>query len=122
MLAPLLSLWLQTTPPGPTCAEVDARILKRRHFLAIRQQERIQLGPNVTSPFCLSHQEDEDCQQLSPFQDQRDISRDVSEYEQKADAGPPDTDPVIVPLIRKRTELKCPGPVPQLPAPPPTGQ
>ena len=103
-----------------TCAELDARILKRRRFLATRMQERIHLGPYVTSPYCLSHQDDDDCQLLSPFQDQRDLSRDVSELEQKADAGPPDTDPVIVPLIRKRTEHKCPGEVPQLPSPPPS--
>jgi hypothetical protein len=99
-----------------SCGTLDARILKRRQFLAIRQREKL-LNPYDSSAFCRSHTSDEDCQVPTGVHDQRDVSREVSEYEGSGDGGPPETDEVIVPLLRRRAELKCKGEAPKLPPP-----
>lgn len=92
---------------SPECAKIQARIEKRKRFLKIRAQERL-LYPTMPtfSPYCEAHKSDEDCH-LLVNQKQRDLSRDVSELEMGPDGKTPVTDPVLVPLLRQRRELRC---------------
>ncbi len=92
------------------CRKLDQRIEERQRFLQIRAQERLHYPTMPTfSPYCEAHPHDEDCQLLTG-QSQQDLSRDVSEFERGPDGGAPVTDPVLVPLFRKRRELRCPKP------------
>jgi hypothetical protein len=110
----LLALLLGNSNIPWTCATLDARIAQRRQFLLIRQHERVRY-PLQPSRYCLQNPDDEDCKPLSPQQDQRDVSRNITELTQVPGAPPPETDPVLLPLLRKRLELKCPGQAPQAP-------
>jgi hypothetical protein len=107
-------------PPVPTeCQKLDARIAKRKTFLAIRGEERIHHPTNPTfSPFCEEHPSDEDCQLPGQSQDQRDLSRDISEDQRASNGDSPIYDPILVPLERKRRELHCPAPSPPRPVAP----
>jgi hypothetical protein len=113
-LALALILAASTSQPQWTCATLDARIAKRRQFLAIRQRENV-LHPLMPSRYCMQNPDDEDCQPLPAQQDQRDVSRSVSELTQRPGQPPPETDPVLLPLLRQRREMKCPGLPPQAP-------
>lgn len=98
-------------PDGGTteCARIAARIAKRQHFLEIREQEHHRYPSMPTfSPYCEDHSQDEDCQLLTG-QRQEDLSRDISELETGPDGKTPVTDPVLVPLYRKRRQLHCPS-------------
>ncbi|HUB05870.1 MAG TPA: hypothetical protein VMB50_02655 [Myxococcales bacterium] len=108
---PVSSARAEEPDAGPSeCARIDARIAKRKHFLAIRAQERV-LHPSTPtfSPYCQEHPDDEDCQLLTN-QQQEDLSRDVSELTMGPDGKTPVTDPVLVPLCRRRRRLHCPKP------------
>ncbi|MHB8416450.1 MAG: hypothetical protein ACYDCL_00130 [Myxococcales bacterium] len=111
LLFPLLSPTAAGGEPDAgvnECARLSARIAKRKHFLEIREQERIHFPATPTfSPYCESHPTDDDCQLLVD-QHQQDLSRDVSALEMGEDGKTPVTDPVLVPLYRKRRELHCP--------------
>jgi hypothetical protein len=98
-------------PPPPTdCQKLDARIAHRKQFLAIRALERIHNPTDPTfSPYCEAHRDDEDCQLPGQGQDQRDLSRDISEDQRAANGESPVYDPVLVPLERRRRELHCPA-------------
>jgi hypothetical protein len=99
-------------PPAPTeCQKLDARIAKRLRFLRIRAEERLRYPTDpIFSPFCEAHPADENCQLPGQDQEQQDISRDVSELQQGPNGEPPVTDPVLVPLERRRRELRCVAP------------
>ena len=93
---------------SPECQKIAARIAKRRRFLILRQAERMKFPGDLTfSPYCMQHQDDDDCKLQTPFPDRRDISRDVFAYSVGPHGEPPEMDPVIVPLQRRQRKLKC---------------
>ncbi len=95
--------------PAAECARIDARIARRKRFLAIREKERLIYPTDPTfSPYCQGHPRDEDCALPGQDQAQEDLSRDVSELTVGPHGEPPETDPVLVPLQRRRRELACP--------------
>ena len=107
-LAPSAAALADEAPPAE-CARIDARVAKRKKFLDLRAQERLRYPTMPTfSPFCQEHPNDDDCQ-LLVNQKQEDLSRDVSELEMGSDGKTPVTDPVLVPLYRKRRALHCPS-------------
>ncbi len=117
-LLALLSTPAGTPPPaspspkaaqGDRCSQLRARIERRRHFLQIREQERLRFPTDPTfSPYCESHPRDEDCALPTQFPASEDASRDVSELS-SVDGGVPETDPLLVPLLRKLHALGCSG-------------
>ncbi len=95
------------------CVRIDKRITGRKRFLAIREKERLLYPTDPTfSPYCEAHRRDPDCKLPGQKQAQEDLSRDVSELSVGPNGEAPETDPVLVPLYRKRRALACPGPKP----------
>ena len=106
---------LPPVPPGPKiepgdhCAQLRTRIAQRRRFLQIREGERLRFPTDPTfSPYCESHPGDQDCSLPTQFPESEDASRDVSELS-SVDGGVPETDPVLVPLLRQLRALGCVG-------------